>query len=85
MSRWEMGGTEGQVPCPTIFLQIVWYDRFQFEVEASAARTDLTKREQTKIEEIEIMMEQLNQELYEAVDEELNQAGQDTKRVVLNE
>lgn len=54
-------------------------------MEASAARTDLTKREQTKIEEIEIMMEQLNQELYEAVDEELNQAGQDTKRVVLNE
>lgn len=56
-------------------------DRFQLEVEAVAAGTGLTKQEHAKIEEIEIRMEQFNQELYEAVDEELNQAGQDTKRV----
>lgn len=56
-------------------------DCFQLEVKAAAARSDLTKQEHAKIEEIEIMMEQLNQELNEAVDEELNQAGQDTKWV----
>ncbi|MDQ0415673.1 hypothetical protein J2S25_003900 [Mesobacillus stamsii] len=53
----------------------------QLEAEAVSERTDLTNKEHSEIEEIEIMMEQLNQELYEAVDEELNQAGQDTKQV----
>src|SRR5690606_31267739 len=37
--------------------------------------------ELAEVKEIEATMEQLNQELYETVDEELNQAGQDTKRV----
>lgn len=54
---------------------------FPLSVEAVAANTDLTSEEFGNIEEIEAMMEQLNQELYEAVDEELNQAGQDTKKV----
>src|SRR5690606_7122075 len=44
-------------------------------------KTNLTTEELTEVKEIEATMEQLNQDLYEAVDEELNQAGQDTKRV----
>ena len=43
--------------------------------------TSLTIEELVEVKEIEATMEQLNQELYKAVDEELNQAGQDTKRV----
>ncbi|MEZ7172934.1 recombinase zinc beta ribbon domain-containing protein [Sporosarcina sp. OR05] len=46
-----------------------------------AEGSSLEQKVKIVIEEIEAAMEHLNQELYEAVDEELNQAGQDTKRV----
>lgn len=62
-------------------LAIKTNEDFVLSVEAVAAKTDLTSEELAKIEEIEAMNEQLNQELYEAVDEELNQAGQDTQKV----
>lgn len=56
-------------------------DRLEQKVRAVIEKTNLTTEELTEVKEIEATMEQLNQDLYEAVDEELNQAGQDTKRV----
>lgn len=51
------------------------------KVRTAIEKTSLSTEELSNIEEIEAAMEQLNKELYEAVDEELNQDGQDTKRV----
>ncbi|THE13981.1 hypothetical protein E1I69_05625 [Bacillus timonensis] len=56
-------------------------DLLEQKIRAVIEKTNLTTEELAEVKEIEATMEQLNQELYEAVDEELNQAGQDTKRV----
>ncbi|WP_170270147.1 recombinase family protein [Heliorestis acidaminivorans] len=65
----------------TALLEMKANERFQIEAEAVAAKTDLTSEELAEVKAIKAKMEQLNQELYEAVDEELNKAGQDTKKV----
>ncbi|KAB2953687.1 recombinase family protein [Heliorestis acidaminivorans] len=65
----------------TALLEMRANERFQIEAEAVATKTDLTSEELAEVKAIEAKMEQLNQELYEAVDEELNKAGQDTKKV----
>ncbi|MFZ3591846.1 recombinase family protein [Bacillus sp. DJP31] len=54
---------------------------FQAEVNKVIARTELSTQELNLEEEVRKRIEQLNQALYEAVDEELHQDGQDSKRV----
>ena len=56
-------------------------ERFQQEVEKVIAQTVLSAQELKQEEEAQRRMEQLNQELYEAVDEELHKDGQDHQRV----
>ncbi|RIW26284.1 hypothetical protein D3H55_23735, partial [Bacillus salacetis] len=54
---------------------------FQQEVERVIAQTVLSAQELKQEEEAQRRMEHLNQELYEAVDEELHKDGQDHQRV----
>jgi len=54
---------------------------FQQEVEKAISQMELSALELKQEEEIQIRIEQLNQALYEAVDEELHQDGQDSQRV----
>lgn len=54
---------------------------FQQEVEKVIAQTELSAHELKQEEEAQRRMEHLNQELYEAVDEELHKDGQDHQRV----
>ncbi|RKJ59693.1 hypothetical protein D7X33_29240, partial [Butyricicoccus sp. 1XD8-22] len=56
-------------------------ERFQQEVEKVIAQTVLSSQELKQEEEALRRMEHLNQELYEAVDEELHKDGQDHQRV----
>ncbi len=56
-------------------------EAFQAEVNKVIARTELSAQELNLEEEVRKRIEQLNQALYEAVDEELHQDGQDSKRV----
>ncbi len=50
-------------------------------VEKEIKRLQLTRKEQLKEKELVEVIEELNQQLYEVVDEELNKNGQDIKRV----
>ncbi|MED1601759.1 recombinase family protein [Alkalihalophilus marmarensis] len=54
---------------------------FQKEVEKIISKTELSPQELKQEEEAQKRMEQLNHELYEVVDEELHQDGQDSQRV----
>jgi len=56
-------------------------EAFQAEVNKVIAKTELSAQELNLEEEVQKRIEQLNQALYEAVDEELHQDGQDSKRV----
>ncbi|MGQ4668110.1 recombinase family protein [Metabacillus halosaccharovorans] len=56
-------------------------EAFQQEVESVIAQTVLSAQELMQEEEAQRRMEHLNQELYEAVDEELHKDGQDHQRV----
>ncbi|WP_176371488.1 recombinase family protein [Litchfieldia alkalitelluris] len=56
-------------------------EAFQKEVEAIISQTELSPLELKQEEEAQKRMEQMNHELYEVVDEELHQDGQDSQRV----
>ncbi len=56
-------------------------EAFQKEVEAVITETELSSQELKQEVEAKRRMEQLNQELYDVVDEELHQDGQDSHRV----
>ncbi|WP_264807266.1 recombinase family protein [Cytobacillus sp. NCCP-133] len=56
-------------------------ETFQQEVEKVIAQTELSAEELQQEVAVQERMEQLNQALYEAVDEELHQDGQDHQRV----
>ncbi|MFZ3578056.1 recombinase family protein [Virgibacillus sp. DJP39] len=56
-------------------------EAFQAEVNKVISQTELSAQELIQEEEVRKRIEQLNQALYEAVDEELHQDGQDSKRV----
>jgi hypothetical protein len=57
------------------------HEGFQKEVESKISQTELSEEERIQERRVQQHMEQLNQVLYEAVDEELHQDGQDSQRV----